>query len=65
MAVFTSEHTARKRHRCGRCQRPIKPGQRYAAYAITPNDTDFGNAKWLRGREHLNQTDCYTEDTSE
>jgi hypothetical protein len=62
VTVFTTERTARKPHKCGRCLHPIKPGQRYAAYAITPGDADFGNKRWLSGREHLNTADCYPED---
>lgn len=54
-----ASRTARKPHRCGRCLGQIKPGQRYAAYAITPKHPDFGNAKWLRGRQHLKATGCY------
>ncbi len=58
MAVFTAEHTARKPHVCNHCLKPIKPGQRYEAYAITPN-SDLGNTGWLRGRMHLTTNDCY------
>lgn len=63
MAVFTTEHAARKQHRCNRCDGRIKPGQRYEAYAITPN-SDLGNKRWLRGRQHLTTRDCYPEETS-
>lgn len=62
MAVFTREHTARKTHRCDNCLNRIKPGQRYEAFSITPN-SDLGNKKWLRGRQHLTTNDCYPEDT--
>jgi hypothetical protein len=53
MAVFTTAHVARKAHKCSRCLRQIKAGEKYVAYAITPNDPDIGNKGWLRGREHL------------
>jgi hypothetical protein len=57
MAVFTTEHVARKTHRCSRCDGQIKPGQKYTAYTITPN-SDLGNTRWVRGRDHLTTKDC-------
>lgn len=53
MAVFTTEHTARKQHPCERCGGQIKPGQRYHSSAITPKDPDMGDADGKRwGRMH-------------
>jgi hypothetical protein len=38
MAVFTTEHTARKQHACALCRNPIKPGTRYSMQVVTPRD---------------------------
>ncbi len=64
MAVFTAERTARKQYECERCCRPIKPGERHIAYALTPNHDDLGNTRWLRGREHLDAGICYPKASS-
>jgi hypothetical protein len=60
MAVFTTEHTARKRHKCTTCLRPIMPGQRYHAHVATPRDPELGNTRWYRLRSHLTDKDCET-----
>ncbi len=57
MAVFTTEHTARKTHRCGSCCKPIKPGQRYKRHAITPG-SDLGNDGWWTVTNHADPADC-------
>lgn len=43
----TTQHTARKEHRCGECHRTIYPGERYT-YASWKFDGDFSSAKMCR-----------------
>lgn len=58
MAVFTTEHTARKAHKCSTCLHTIKPGQRYQVDVVTPHDLDIGNTRWWRLRSHLTYKEC-------
>jgi len=58
MAVLTTERTARKEHRCARCNGRIKPGERYHDHAVTPN-SDLGNEGWWHERTHISEL-CVT-----
>lgn len=58
MAVFETEHTARKQHSCALCLHPIKAGQRYAMQVVTPNDPETENTRWVRTRAHLTYDEC-------
>ena len=57
MAVFTTEHTARKQHTCALCRCPIKPGARYSMQVVTPHE-ELGNTRWVRVRAHLTYKEC-------
>lgn len=46
------ERTARKRHRCAQCYRPIEPGQRYVDWKQPPGG-ELGYKGWLHARFHL------------
>ena len=58
MSTVTSDgalltiRTARRRHRCGRCNVPIEPGERYEDWRVPPwrggNESDL----WWRGKQH-------------
>jgi hypothetical protein len=58
VAVFATEHTARKRHICDLCRYPIKPGTRYSMQVVTPRDPELDNTRWLRARAHLTFKEC-------
>ena len=60
MAVLIGTPRAKKDHRCDRCRKPIPAGTHYKRYAITPG-SDIGNEKWMSGREHLTEGECYYE----
>jgi hypothetical protein len=50
MALFTTEHTARKAHECGLCGGPIESGQRYTMQVVSPGDVEVDNTRWMRTR---------------
>jgi hypothetical protein len=52
MAVFSAEHTARKRHRCDRCTRSIRPGERYVRWRMTPDDEVNDGTAWRGAATH-------------
>jgi hypothetical protein len=58
MAVFETEHTARKAHACCLCTRPIKPGARYSMQVMTPRDPEMENTRWIRLRAHITYREC-------
>lgn len=60
MALFTTEHTARKQHTCVLCLQPINPGARYSMQVTTPRDPEAGNTRWVRLRAHLTYKECET-----
>jgi hypothetical protein len=57
-AVFTSQRTARKSHRCELCDDLIKPGEPYMMQVAAPGHPELDNARWLRSRFHLGDI-CY------
>ena len=57
MAAFTTERTARVRHRCWRCGGWIEPGERYKSTNVTPGG-DLGYERWTRFAEHLSYASC-------
>ena len=57
MAVFTTERTARKAHKCSDCGKPIRPGECYRHTVITPGG-EFGYEGWSRLASHLSYVDC-------
>lgn len=46
------ERTARKRHTCSQCRKPIEPGQRYIDSRLPPGG-EMGYSGWLRAKYHL------------
>lgn len=53
MAVLYKERTARTERACAwECGDPIKPGERYVASSLTPNDLDIGNTGWRHHSLH-------------
>ena len=58
--VLMEAPKARKDYRCERCLGPIETGTRYMLYRIPPG-SDLGNDKWIRGRQHLSDGECWAE----
>lgn len=60
MATFTRTHTARRRHRCDLCRRPIEPGQRYDRFTATPDDDIWSTGRWTSLKHHHPYGACHT-----
>lgn len=46
------ERTAKKRHTCAQCLKPIEPGQRYIDSRLPPG-SELGYTRWLHAAFHL------------
>lgn len=51
MAAWVQTRRARKRHRCGSCDRGIPIGERYLDHVCTPDHDGNGGENWWRIRE--------------
>lgn len=51
--------TARKKHVCSDCRRPIKPGAEYLEHVCSPNDPDIGYTRWVRSPECQHCAESY------
>lgn len=51
--IKEERHTARKRHRCAVCRKPIEPGDEYIRYTHKDDDREFHHVKKCVGRPCL------------